>query len=87
MSFRYHKSFFLPQELEVLQRVYDRACLFLALNREDAEGRNRLAVVMFEIARGDLGSETELLHRAVRVCCQHASAAPVRKGPPGISAA
>lgn len=60
------KTVFEDEELKVLQRAFDEACVALELCREDFALREQLAVVIFDIAQTGGCDEAILKTRAIR---------------------
>lgn len=66
MAFKHHKSFFVQEEIEALQRAFDNACFALGLEREDRVRRERLGALVFEIAETGLAADAVLAAHVVR---------------------
>lgn len=66
MAFKHHKSFFVQEEIEALQRAFDTASFALGLERRDRAGRERLGALMFELAGTGLPGEAVLAALAER---------------------
>jgi hypothetical protein len=82
MAFQHHKSFFVQEEIEALQRAFDSACLALGLERNDLGRRERLGAVIFEIARTGRCREAAVADLAVRRFRDPAMSRSPRMAPP-----